>query len=260
METLKVVDIERISINPYQPRAEFQPEELQELSNSIRAVGIIHPPTVREVEGGYYELVSGERRLRASSLAGLTQIPVVIRNSDNKESAHAALIENIQRVDLNPLEIAKGFQRLIDEYRYSQEELAYKMGKKRSTVANYLRLLTLPRAIQASLREERITMGHAKAILSLPNLDQQMILHDWILRQSLSVRAAEESARVLSERKIKPKPEPQEDLFVRDIERRLSTAMGTRVSIKEQGGKGTLALHFYSFDDLDRLLEKLDGI
>ena len=260
METLKHVDIDKISINPFQPRKEFASEELEELSKSIQTVGIIHPPTVREIEEGYYELVSGERRLRASSLAGLAQIPVIIKKATSKDSAHAALIENIQRVDLNPLEIAKAFRKLTEEFHYNQEELAFRIGKKRSTVANYLRLLTLPRAIQASLQEEKITMGHAKAILSLPNLDQQMILHDWILRQSLSVRAAEDSARVLGERKIKAKPEPQEDLFVKDIERRLSEKMGTRVSIKENGGKGQLQLHFYSFDDLDRLLEKLDGI
>lgn len=257
MEELKVIPIDTISINPFQPRRAFESMELEELSLSIKAVGLIHPPTVRETEGGHYELVSGERRLRASALAGLTQIPVIVKAASVKDSAHAALIENIQRVDLNPMEVAAALKRLMEEFHYTQEELSFKIGKKRSTVANYLRLLTLPRAIQASLREDRMTMGHAKAILSLPNLDQQMILHDWVLRQALSVRAAEEAARVLGERKVRAKPEPQEDLFVKDLEKQLSEKMGTRVTIKESGGKGLLSLHFYSFDDLDRLLERL---
>lgn len=253
-----MVNIDQITINPFQPRKQFESSELNELSQSIKSVGLIHPPTVRRLEDDTFELVSGERRLRACKLAGLYQIPVVIKESSRDDSAHAALIENIQRVDLNPLEIAAALKRLLDQFQYSQEELSLKVGKKRSTVANYLRLLSLPQAIQNSLKEERISMGHAKAILSLGAIDQQMALHDWILRQSLSVRASEDAARTLSERKVRGKPAPQEDIFIKEIERRLSEKLSTRVSIQETGGKGSLSLQFYSFDDLDRLIERLE--
>ena len=206
MDELKFVDLEKITLNPFQPRKNFQSEELDELSQSIKTVGLIHPPTVRRIGEDAYELVSGERRLRASRLAGLFQIPVFVKGAGPKESAHAALIENIQRVDLNPLEIAAALKLLLEEYKYSQEDLSQKVGKKRSTVANYLRLLSLPAVIQDSLKDETITMGHAKAILSLAAIDQQLALHSWILRQSLSVRDAEEAARTLSEKKADPNP------------------------------------------------------
>lgn len=258
MDELLIVDIEKITINPFQPRKQFESTELLELSDSIKTVGLIHPPTVRRGGDGNYELVAGERRLRASKLAGLLQIPVFIKGSSANESAHAALIENIQRVDLNPLEIASAFKRLMEEFKYSQEELATKMGKKRSTVANYLRLLLLPLPIQTALREDKITMGHAKAILSLNSIDQQIVLFDWIIRRSLSVRDSESAAKTISERKVRPQPIPQDDIFVREIERRLSEKLCTRVSIEEAGGKGNLTVQFYSFDDLDRLIERLE--
>lgn len=255
MDELKFIELEKIVISPFQPRKSFQTDELDELSQSIKTVGIIHPPTVRQIGEDSYELVSGERRLRASKLAGLFQIPVFVKQTSHIDSAHAALIENIQRVDLNPLEIAVALKRLLEEFNYSQEDLSQKVGKKRSTVANYLRLLSLPSVIQGSLKDEAITMGHAKAILSLAAIDQQLALHSWILRQSLSVRDAEEAARTISEKKCRPKPAQQEDIFLREISRKLSEKLSTRVSIEEASGKGTLSLHFYSYDDLDRLLE-----
>lgn len=255
MYEIKIVGIEEIRLNPFQPRQNFDEEELQALAQSIQSVGLIHPPTVRQVDDDLYELISGERRLRASKLAGLSQIPVCIKRATSKESAHAALIENIQRIDLNPLEIALALKNLMEEFGYSQETLAQKVGKKRSTVANYLRLLTMPVAIQASLRDEKITMGHAKAILSLEHVDQQLALHDWILRSELSVRSAEAAAKTLSDKKSRPRLEQQEDIFLKDIESQLALKLQTRVSIQENGGKGTLNLHFYSLDDLDRLLE-----
>lgn len=258
MDELKIIALEKITINPFQPRKAFVSEELEELSHSIKTVGLIHPPTVREIDENNYELVSGERRVRASKLAGLLQIPVVIKRTTVKESAHAALIENIQRVDLNPLEIASALKRLLDDFKYSQEDLSHKVGKKRSTVANYLRLLGLPLVIQNSLKEEKITMGHAKAILSLESIDQQLVLHEWILRQALSVRASEEASRTLSEKKCRPKQAEQEDLFVMDIKRKLAERFGTKVTIHETQGAGSLNFHFYSFEDLNRLLELLE--
>lgn len=260
MEEVKWIEIECIHLSPYQPRKNFISTELEELAQSIKAVGLIHPPTVRALGPGEYELLSGERRLRASKLAGLQQIPVYIREAGKDQSAHAALIENIQRVDLNPLEIAFALKKLIDEFGSSQEVLAKKIGKKRSTVANYLRLLSLPEAIQQALKEDVITMGHAKAILSLNHLDQQMNLYESILRQSLSVRSAEEAARQLSDKKIVSKPaskREQTDIFLMDLEKSLSEKFSTRVTLLENKGKGVLSLHFYSLDDLDRLLEQM---
>lgn len=259
MDEIRVVDLERIRVSPFQPRKSFISQEIEELAESIQTVGLIHPPTVRALEDNFFELLSGERRLRASRLAGLKEIPVYVREAGHDQSAHAALIENIQRVDLNPLEIASALKRLLEEFHCTQEELAHKIGKKRSTVANYLRLLTLPEVIQKALKEERLTMGHAKAILSVEQIDQRMNLFEWIIRQSLSVRSAEEAARRLASKPAPVKEEAkipsQGDLFLADLERRLSEKLSTRVTITENSGKGTLSLHFYSLDDLDRLLE-----
>lgn len=252
MDELLLVDPADIEVNPFQPRKLFSNEELEELAKSIKTVGIIHPPTVRALGSGRYELVSGERRLRASRLAGLTSIPVFVKKASVRASAEAALIENIQRVDLNPLEIAYALKRLIEEYKLSQEDLASEIGKKRSTVANYLRLLMLPPAIQISLKNDLITMGHAKAILSLSKVDQQMILHDWILKNNLSVREAEEAAkRIENPNPIKVK---ETSPFIDHLTKKIEERFGVRATIKENKGEGTLTLDFYSLDDLDRLL------
>lgn len=252
MDEMLLVDPADIEVNPFQPRKLFSNEELEDLAKSIKTVGIIHPPTVRELGGGRYELVSGERRLRASRLAGLTSIPVVVKKASVRASAEAALIENIQRVDLNPLEIAYALKRLIEEYKLSQEDLANEIGKKRSTVANYLRLLTLPPAIQTSLKNDLITMGHAKAILSLAKVDQQMILHDWILRNNLSVRETEEAAKKIEN----PHPIKSREIspFIESLTKKVEERFGVRTTIKENKGEGSLTLDFYNLDDLDRLL------
>lgn len=252
MDELLLVDPAHIEVNPFQPRKHFSDEELSDLAKSIKSVGIIHPPTVRDMGEGKYELVSGERRLRASRLAGLTAIPVVVKRSSVRSSAEAALIENIQRVDLNPLEIAQALKRLIEEYKLSQEELSTEIGKKRSTVANYLRLLSLPPAIQNSLKSDLITMGHAKAVLALSKVDQQMALHDAILRNSLSVRETEEAAKKI----LNPLPMRSKEItpFIESLNRKLEERFGVKAVIKENKGEGSVTLDFYSLDDLDRLL------
>ena len=252
MDEMLLVDPANIEVNPFQPRKLFSNEELEDLAKSIKAVGIIHPPTVRELGGGRYELVSGERRLRASRIAGLSSIPVVVKRASVRASAEAALIENIQRVDLNPLEIAYALKRLIEEYKLSQEDLANEIGKKRSTVANYLRLLTLPPAIQTSLKNDLITMGHAKAILSLSKVDQQMILHDWILRNNLSVRETEEAAKKIEN----PNPIKAKEIspFIEHLTKKVEERFGVKAVIRENKGEGSVTLDFYSLDDLDRLL------
>ena len=173
-EVLLHIDISQISVNPFQPRRHFAQGELEELAQSIKAVGLLHPPLVRALDDGVsFEIISGERRFRAAQLAGMQKIPVMMRAVTHEISAQAALIENIQRVELNPLEISKALHRLIEEFQLKQEELGVKLGMKRSTLSNYLRLLGLPKNIQDSVSSEQITMGHAKAILALEGFEKQ---------------------------------------------------------------------------------------
>lgn len=257
-EEIRIVEIEKIVVNPYQPRRYFDPEELKELAESIKNVGLIHPPLVRPLPGQeVYELVSGERRYRAALVAKMKKIPVVIRTISHSLSAEAALIENIQRVDLNPLEIAKALFMLMSEMGIGQQDLAQRVGKKRSTVANYLRLLTLPVAIQNSLAQNLITMGHAKAILGIEELDKQLGVHERVLREGLSVRATEEAVTRLKSTNIKSKSRPRkESLFLEELTARLQEKLGTKVAIRSKGvgHKGQIQIDYYQLDDLDRLL------
>jgi ParB family transcriptional regulator, chromosome partitioning protein len=258
-DELKIVPLSNIRVNPYQPRAHFADAELEELAESIKTVGIIHPPTVRPTEiEGIYEIVSGERRYRASKLAGLKEIPIIVRTSDNSLSAQAALIENIQRVDLNPLEISKAFKSLMSEFNLNQDELALRVGKKRSTVSNYLRLLSLPKRIQDSLVKNQISMGHAKAILSLEGFEKQIYLHDLVLRDSLSVRETEEAAQRLGE-KIKKKTVvyATRDFYLEQLAEKIQYRLGTKVSIQGKGRRGRISIDYFNLDDLDRLLALL---
>ncbi len=260
-EPLKLleIEIERITVNPYQPRREFKQAELEELAQSICTVGLLHPPLVRYLpESDSYELISGERRFRASQLAGKTTIPVFIRLSTPITSAYAALIENVQRVDLNPLEIAKALKKLIQDFGFSQEQLAHKIGKKRSTLANYLRLLSLPDSIQQSLNAALITMGHAKAILALENAEKQLLLHELILRDDLSVREAEKAAVRIGEKSKKNQlTYVTRDFYVEQLSEKIQQQIGTKTVIHNNGKKGHISLYYYNFDDLDRLLNIL---
>jgi ParB family chromosome partitioning protein len=259
-EEIKEVEIKDIQINPYQPRRHFCQENLTELADSIRSVGFLHPPLVKAIEGTQcYELISGERRLRAAELLGLHKIPVVVRPYiSDSVSAQAALIENIQRVDLNPLEVARALQRLILEFNFTQEVLAKKIGKKRSTVANYLRILNLPASIQAHLANGTLTLGHAKAILSLENVDQQLFLNDLIIRDGLSVRATEQAAQCIANKKSKPALKyVTRDFYLEQLSDKLQQRLGTKVAIQGMGKKGRITIHYYNLDDLDRLLHIL---
>lgn len=254
IDNLIEVPLEKIAVSPYQPRRHFAQAELEELAQSIKAVGLIHPPVVRPLNReGDYELVSGERRLRAAELAGMRQIPVLVRESSSMDAAQAALIENIQRVDLNPIEIAKALKSLIQQFGWTQEELARRVGKKRPTVANYLRLLTLPKAIQESLVKNEITMGHAKAILSVEGFDKQSLLHALVKRDELTVRQAEEASLRIGERIKKPLP-LKRDYFLEELTTRLQQKFGTRVTFVGSGKQGKICIDYYSLDDLDRLL------
>lgn len=255
-EELREVDITRISVNPFQPRHHFSQAELEELSASIVSVGLIHPPVVRACGDGHYELVAGERRFRAAQLAGFTSIPVLIRNHTSAHSAQAALIENLQRVDLNPIEIAKALRNLAEEFKWSQEELSKRIGKKRSTVANYMRLLALPKNIQDSLSRDLISMGHAKAILSVEGFEKQNVLHDRVVREGLTVRETERAAeRLGSSGQAAVSREDYSDPHLVDLMERLQQKLGTKVSVQGKGQQGKITIDYYSLDDLDRLLQ-----
>lgn len=255
------VKISEVEVNPYQPRTEFDKEALQELSDSIKLQGLIQPITVRKAGSNSYQLISGERRLRASKLAGLTEIPAYVRTANDQQMLEMALIENIQRENLNSIEVALSFQRMLDECNLKQEELGERVSKNRSTVTNYLRLLRLPPAIQASIRDSQISMGHAKAILGLEEIDKQLYVHKEILTKGLSVRKVEELVRDIQKSGIKKsETKPQAVSFeYRKIQDDLTSKFATKVSLKVQGnGKGAIEIPFVSEDDLSRILELLD--
>ncbi len=252
---VRLVPLDKIRPNPYQPRKQFSVDELNELAQSIAKVGLIHPPAVQESpDGDGYVLIAGERRVRACELAGLAAIPVIVHGKDALFSAQAALIENIQRVDLNPIEVARAMKELMEEHGYSQEALSQILGKKRSTVANYLRLLTLPKSIQVSTSSGQITMGHAKAILALEEEQQQELLHEIILRDGLSVRQAEQAAQRLAEKVKKRQLVYQHrDFYLDHLAKKLEEKLGTKVSIQGTSKKGRITIDYYSLDDIDRL-------
>lgn len=255
-DELKHVPIGLILVNPYQPRRDFNQDELEALAQSIRTVGIIHPPLVRPLsDSPYYELISGERRFRAAQLASLDTIPVFVRKTGYAVSAQAALIENIQRVDLNSLEIAKALKQLMNEFGFSQDQLSVQIGKKRSTVSNYLRLLTLPPTIQESISKGFVSMGHAKAILALDQEDKQTLLHELILRDDLSVREAEKAAARIGEKARKQQlTYLPRDFHLEQIADKIRERLGTQVAIQSRGKRGRITIDYYNFDDLDRLL------
>ncbi len=260
-ETICEVDWDLIRVSPFQPRRHFSEKDLKELAASIEAVGLIHPPVVRKIESGnkllYYELIAGERRWRAAKLAGWEKIKVIVSHYSDDDAARATLIENVQRVDLNPVETAEAYKRLVDVFRMKQEAIAKQVGKKRSTVANYLRLLSLPHDIQSSLSCGEITTGHAKAILSLDSDELQQVLHDLIKRKNLTVREAERESQKLTKRpKSKSLAEKKRDIHIDELEEKLQHHFGTKVSIDHRGKRGgTVAIQYYNLDDLDRLLE-----
>lgn len=252
---INLVSLKEIYLNPHQPRKVFEREDLEELAQSIKTVGLIHPPLVRKIGNEHFELISGERRFQACKLAGLEKIPVYIKDSTESDSAQMALIENIQRVDLNPIEIAKALKELIEQLQINQEELAQRIGKKRSTVTNYLRILSLPNNIQTSILTNQITMGHAKAILSLEGNDKQNLLHELILRDGYSVREAEAAAlRINNKSKKKKLIYKDRDFFLEQIAEKLQHSLGTKVHIQGKGKRGRICIDYYNFNDLDRLL------
>lgn len=254
------ISVEEIETNPFQPRQYFDEEALNELAESIKVHGIIQPITVRRLARQQYQLISGERRFQASKRAGLKAIPAYVRTADDQQMLEMALIENIQRENLNPVEIALSYQRLISECNLKQEELGERVGKNRSTVTNYLRLLKLPPDIQIALRDNQISMGHARAIINVDNADSQLYIFKKTLQEDLSVRKVEELARELmtNHKELSKKNEPAPaNKEVHQLQTRLSSHFGTKVSVKSDGKKGDIRIPFLSIEDLNRILEIL---
>ncbi len=255
--TILEVEIGEVAVNPHQPRRTFGKEELEELAESIRELGLLQPPVVRWVEERRrFELVAGERRYRAAYLAGMTKIPVIVKEADAFFSAQAALVENIQRVDLNPLEIARALAELR-KLGLTLDELAKKIGKKRSTISNYLRILELPREVQEALEASSITMGHAKAILSKEGKSEQLQLLHEILEGGLSVRRAEEKVSKVKRNRVKKEETdlPTKDIHLEEIRERIQQYLGTKVTLTGDPDSGKLIIDFYGQDDLERVAE-----
>ena len=260
VDIIATVAIDRIDRNPYQPRHEFDPVTLDELKRSIQEKGIIQPITVRRL-GDRYQLISGERRVRAAREAGLAQVPAyIIRVRSNEEMLELALIENLQREHLNPIEIAISYKRLIDECRYTQEEISQKIGKDRTTITNFLRLLKLPEPIQAAVRKGEISSGHARALVAIDDSDLQMEIFRKVTGRGLSVREVERLVRDKGTARKGRRPAGHAGAGVASslssVEDRLRQFLGTKVMVRMlQDGKGEIVIEYYSADDLERLLE-----
>ncbi len=263
VNTINDIDIRFIKSNPFQPRSDFDREALEELAESIKTQGIIQPITVRKVAAREYQLISGERRLMASKIAGLESIPAYVREANDQQMLEMALIENIQRENLNAIEIALSYQRLISECHLKQEELGDRVGKKRTTVTNYLRLLKLPPDIQAGIRDDKISMGHARALIGIENVDLQLSLFHKIIKDELSVRKVEALARKYSSfqgaqrpSELKPVSLSPELKKLREV---LSSHFGTKIEISSKGTeKGEIKIPFMSNEDLNRIIEILE--
>ncbi|MCP3775178.1 ParB/RepB/Spo0J family partition protein [Paenibacillus sp. MZ04-78.2] len=259
----KVVEIPLAQLrpNPYQPRRNFNDETIQELADSIKEHGVIQPIIVRSVLKGY-EIIAGERRFRASQVCGKPTIPAVVKKFNDQQVMEIALIENVQREDLNALEIAIAYQALIDQFKLTQEELSLKVGKSRSHIANFLRLLQLPEEVKEYVSRGTLSMGHAKAIVGLKDKTVIKALADTAIKEQWSVRELEEEVKKLEEKadskKMKPKPK-RKDPYINQLEESLREMYRTTVKIKHSNNKGKIELLYYSKDDLDRLLELLQG-
>ncbi|OGD28703.1 MAG: hypothetical protein A2028_02375 [Candidatus Aminicenantes bacterium RBG_19FT_COMBO_59_29] len=251
------LDIEEVSPNPLQPRMRFDPGSIEELARSMKESGVIQPILV-VAEGETYKIIVGERRWRAAQKAGLKKIPVLIRQIPKERQLEISLVENLHREDLNPLEIAHVYQRLIRELDNTQEEIAARVGKDRTSVSNYLRLLNLPEPVQDYLSENKISMGHARALLALEDAESQIALAREIVRQNLTVRDVENLiSRRKGSRSAARKPESDADL--RAVEEELVKALGTKVTIAGNRKKGTIKISYFSLDDLNRIYGKIKG-
>ena len=256
----KVIDLEidKIEVNPYQPRTQFREEAIGELAESIKTLGIIQPVTVRKLGRNQYQLVSGERRYRASKSIGLKTIPAFIRVANDQEALEMALVENIQRKDLDPIEIALSYQRLINEIQITQNQLSERVGKKRSTIANYMRLLKLDPIIQTGMRDGFLSMGHGRALINIDESEIQLEIYEKIIARSLSVRATELMVQKVKKGQSIIKTKDSRSVFYDNAENELKNYLKTSVAIKGTGkGKGTIQVRFNSQKDLNEIIKKI---
>lgn len=256
-EYIKEIEVDKLIPNPTQPRKNFDLEKIEELSNSIKENGILQPIIARQI-GETYEIIAGERRFKAALLAGIKKVPVIIRKMEDDKSLEIALIENIQREDLNPLEEADAYKLLIEKYKYTQEELANKLGKNRATITNTLRLLRLPDQIKNDINIGKISSGHARAILSLDGEKEQLKIADKVVKESLSVRDVEKLVKDKKELKRSQKMDNKK-IEILEIENKLKEYLGTKVKIKDGNNKGKIEIEYYSNGDLERIAESMCG-
>jgi len=250
-------NIGEIQLNPYQPRTLFNQEKIEDLANSIKEKGVIQPLLVKKV-GNDYQLIAGERRLRAAKRAGVTKVPVIVKNVSDAEQLEYALIENLQRENLNPIEEAEAYKRLMNKFDYTQQKLSQALSKNRATVANLLRLLKLPAEVKKSLAQEEITMGHARSLLSLNEPQKQREAYRIVVRKGLSVRETEKLVKKLT--LVKKKKVPEKGLVDLEYMRNdLRQWLGTQVKIVTSGKKGKIIIEFYSSEELERIIERIRG-
>ena len=268
LSEIKEVEISLIEANPYQPRSFFDDDALAELATSIKELGIIQPVTLRFLENGKYQIISGERRVRASKFAGLTSIPAYIRTANDTEMLEMALVENIQRENLNAIEVALSYNRLLEECKLTHELLSQRLGKNRSVITNFIRLLNLPMKIQSGIKENKISMGHARALLGLKDEDMQLMLYDQIIKYDFSVRKVEESVKELNEeptdKQQNEKDSKQKNDFSSDyldLQKTLTKRFGTNVAFKRNfKGNGKIVISFLNDNELERIIGILDNI
>ena len=255
------IPISQVEPGLNQPRKRFDPEALADLAQSIRLHGIIQPLTVRRLASGYYQIIAGERRWRAAKEAGLSEVPALIIEADDRKVMELALIENLQREDLNPAEEARGYQSLMEDYGLTQEQVAQRMGKSRPAIANTLRLLALPQDLMELVESGQLSAGHARAILAAPTAALQRQAAKKVIQGQLSVRQTEALVKALQkERQDKPKEQPQLQLYLGELEKDLSGRLGRKVTISHKGKKGKIQLEYYDSQDLEGLLALLQGL
>jgi len=264
VDAVNEIDISKIDVNPYQPRTTFNEDALSELASSIKEIGVIQPITIRKVSEDKYQLITGERRYRAAKLAGINKIPAFVRIADDQAMLEMALVENIQREDLDAIEVAISYQRLIEECKLTQENLSGRVGKKRATISNYLRLLKLPAEIQLGIRDHKISMGHARALITIDDPEKQLQAYYRIIDEGLSVRKTEDIIRELSQQQAKAKNKnnkkksdiPEE---YKQLKNHLADYFNTNIDFKRNdNGRGKIIIPFKSDDDLERIMTLLN--
>ncbi|MFV0268957.1 MAG: ParB/RepB/Spo0J family partition protein [Draconibacterium sp.] len=257
------IDLSKIEANPFQPRTKFDEDALQELATSIKEIGLVQPITLRKIAEDKYQIIAGERRFRASQLAGMTSIPAYVRKAKDDGMLEMALVENIQREDLDAIEIGLSYQRLMEELGYTQEELSSRVGKKRSTIANYMRLLKLPAVIQKGLIDKEISMGHARAIINIEDADTQIMIFEQIVKHGFSVRKVEEIVRDLNNGGEKDAAKVVKEKFPKafeSVKHQLTSIFNSRVGFSmDEKGKGKITIPFKSEKDLERIVKIIEN-